>query len=118
MKMKINKTIYNKLLLQAEEAKEQGMLKLANGILDAIGSYPAEEKEEYSYDKLSEEIHKDMWKVATRLLAYYDIKSVDANLLDKSILSWASKIVNDLELTMGVSNLVKGASEPKLPGEK
>lgn len=117
MRMKMNKTIYNKLLLQAEEAKEQGMTKLAGSILDAIGPCPADESEEYSYAKLQEDIHKDMWKIATRLMAYYDVESANVEKIDQTIASWASNMIDDLEITLDVDSVVKGPTEPKVPGE-
>ena len=51
---KLNSTIYNKLLLQAEEAKDLEMKKLASGILEAIGSFSSDEQEEFSYEDLKE----------------------------------------------------------------
>jgi hypothetical protein len=115
--MKLNKVIYNKLLLQAEEAREQGMIKLANVILNSIGSYPSDEPEKYSYLQLQEEIHNDMWKVATKLISYYDIKSSDVSKLDETLSSWASQLIDDLEITLNVDKVVKGPNEPLLPGE-
>ena len=45
---KLNSTIYNKLFAQAEEAKEQGLVKLADHIMDAIEKQPEVEVPEYS----------------------------------------------------------------------
>ena len=115
--MKINPVIYKKLLAQAEEAKDQGLVSLAEGILSAIGSYPDEEKEEYTYSKMKMDIHQDMWKVATRLMHYYDIESTDAARLDESLMVLCSEIIDNLEETLKVDSVVKGPLEPKLPGE-
>ena len=117
MTLKLNVTIYNKLLAQAEEAKEQGMIKLADGILEAIGSFPAEEIQEYTYTQLNDDIHRDMWKIASKLMVYYDVTSADAEKVDQTIVSWASKLVFDLETTLGVDSVVKGPLEPPVPGE-
>lgn len=114
---KLNETIYNKLLLQAEEAKEQGMTKLASGILEAIGSFPAEEFEEYSYNDLKDDVHKDLWKIASKIMYYYNLESVDADKLDKSLVSWANKITDDLENTLDVTDVV-GPFEPNVIGEE
>lgn len=115
--MKINSTIYKKLLAQAEEAKFQGLTVLADSILSAIGSYPDEEKEEYSYSQMKNDIHLDMWKMATRLIRYYGIKSADAVKLDQSLTALGSEIIDELESTLDVSSVVKGPLEPKLFGE-
>jgi|HubBroStandDraft_5_1064220.scaffolds.fasta_scaffold1223024_2 hypothetical protein len=115
--MKINPTIYRKLLAQAEEAKSQGLLVLAEGILSAIGPYPDEEKQEYTYSQMKNDIHSDMWKMATRLMYYYDIKSADAAKLDENLMIWCSEMLDNLESALDVSTVVKGPLEPKLPGE-
>jgi hypothetical protein len=117
MTLKLNETIYNKLLAQAEEAKEQGMTKLAESILEAIGSFPADEVQEYSYTQLNDDIHRDMWKIASRLMVYYDVTSADAEKVDQAIVSWASKVVTDLEVALSVDSVVKGPLEPPVPGE-
>ena len=115
--MKINSTIYKKLLAQAEKAKYQGLVDLADGILIAIGSYPDDEKEEYTYSQMKNDIHLDMWKMATRLIHYYDIKSADAIKLDENLAVWSSEMIDNLESALNVSSVIKGPLEPKLPGE-
>lgn len=114
---KFNPVIYRKLVAQAEEAREQGMIKLADSIMNAIGSEPTDEVSVYSHSQLKNDIHYDMWKLASRLMVYYDLESVDAEKLDTAILSWASKITDDLENTLGVDSVVKGPLEPIVPGE-
>lgn len=114
---KINSVIYNKLLAQAQEAKTQKLTSLASGILEAIGPYPNEEECEYTYAQLQEDIHKDMWKMATRLMHYYDVQSLDAEKLDQEIVTWSSKMVDGLEETLGVDSVVVGPLEPKVPGQ-
>lgn len=115
--MKINPVIYKKLLAQAEEAKEQGFKKLADSILSAIGSYPDDEHAEYSYVQLQDDIHRDLWKIATRLMYYYDVKSVDALKLEPTIAKWASDMLDDLETSLNVDGVIVGVTEPKVPGQ-
>ncbi len=114
---KLNSVVYNKLLAQAEEAKTQGLTKLAAGILGAIGAHPNDEVSEYSYQELQDDIHRDLWKVATRLLHYYDVDSLDAEKLDTEILVWAAKMVDGLEESLGVDSVLVGPLEPKVPGQ-
>lgn len=111
----MNKVLYNKLLLQAMEAKERGMVKLAESITDAV--HLNDNLNEYSYSQLQDDIHKDMWKIASRLLTYYDINGVNVEKLDESLESWATKLVDDLEVTLNIDHLVKSPMEPKVPGE-
>jgi hypothetical protein len=115
--MKINTIIYKKLLAQAEEAKEQGLITLSENILNSIGSYPDEEKEEYTYSKMKNDIHQDLWKMATRIIHYYDIQSVDAVKLNEELTEACNSMIEGLEGTLKVNSIIKGPSEPKLPGE-
>jgi hypothetical protein len=115
--MKINPVIYKKLVLQAEEAKDQQLIKLADGILGAVGAMPNEEQMEYSYSQLQNDIYRDMWKIATRLMYYHDLQSVNAEKLGKALEAYAAEILDQLELDLNVDNVIKGSVEPKLPGE-
>ena len=113
---KVNEVIYNKLLAQAEEAKETGLTKLANNIFEAIGAYPEDESAEYSHEELEADISKDLWKAATNFISYYGINSVDVEKLNVVLESFAEKLVEDLKETLDVKNDF-GPNEPKVFGE-
>lgn len=114
---KINSAIYNKLLLQAQEAKHQGMDKIASGVMDAIGPYPEDEITTYASQELEDDVHRGLWKLATCILKYHDVTSVDAEKLDEVIESIASKFVDEVEISLGIEGSRIGPLEPKLPGE-
>ena len=114
---KLNTVIYNKLLAQAEEAKVQGKTSLASCILHTIGSYPEDEIEEYSHINLQEDIRKDTWKMATNLINYHGLESVDAEKLDAAIIACAEIVLSELEQALGVEQGAIGPLEPKVPGE-
>ena len=114
---KLNETVYKKLYAQAEEAKAQGLTKLSASIFDAIGPHANDEASEYSYAQLQDDIHRDLWKVATRLLHYYDVESVDAEKLNEEIIHWASSLTEGLEQTLQVDEVVVGPLEPTVPGQ-
>lgn len=115
---KLNSTIYNKLLLQAEEAKELEMKKLASGILEAIGSFSSDEQEEFSYEDLKEEIYKDLWKMSSKFIYYYNLDSLDALKLDKTLVSLAEKLTDEIEKTLEVDEVISSSVEPKVFGEE
>lgn len=115
---KLNEVVYKKLYAQAEEAKEQGKVKLANDIFEAIGPFANDETSDYTYNQLQEDVHRDLWKAATRLLHYYDVDSVDAEKINAEITHWASKLVDGLETTLQVDGVVGGPFEPKVPGQE
>ncbi len=114
---KLDPIIYNKLLLQAEEARDQGMVKLADAITEAIGSMSNNKQEGQTYSSLQEDIHRDLWKIATKLIGFYGLDSVDALKVDTAVASWMTKTIDEIENTLEVGEVVKGPLEPKLPGE-
>lgn len=114
--MKIGSVVYKKLLAQAEEAKDQGFTKIADGILGAIGACPDEDGELYSHSQMQEDISNDMWKIATRVIRYYDIDSVDAIKLEKVLGSLASELADELEEALGVDKVIANKND-KVPGQ-
>jgi hypothetical protein len=116
--MKVNSVVYKKLCAQAEEAKDRGFIKLADGILDAIGPCPDEECGKYSYSQMQDDIHNDLWKIATRVMYYHNIKSCDAIKLEGVLEVLASELSDELESAMGMDGVIKSDMEPKIPGEK
>ena len=114
---KIGSVLYNKLLLQAQEAKDQGLTVLSERILEAIGPQPDDSVQTYSHVELKEDIHRDLWKIASKLFVFYDLASVDAQSVDRDIIRWTAKTLDELERTLGVDKIVKGSNEPDLPGE-
>lgn len=117
MRKKMNTVIYNKLLLQAEEAKEQGMKKLADGILSALTAVPEDENIKYSFSELDEDIYKGLWSLAANVIKYYDIDSVDSEKVNEVIEILSSKFIEELQVSLGIENTLVGPLEPNLPGE-
>lgn len=116
--VKLNSIICRKLLAQAEEAKETGMIKLANSIDSAVSVDAEVESIEYSYNQLEEDVHKDLWKAAVNIIKYYNLESADAKKLDKSISVLASEMISEIEQELGVDTIVVGPNEPKVFGQK
>jgi hypothetical protein len=114
---KLNKIVYNKLLLQADEAKEQGMKKLAQGILGALTAYPKDEHGSYASVELNDDIYRGLWALSTNVISYYDLESVDAEKVNEIIEIFAEKFISELETSLGVTEGTVGPLEPKLPGE-
>lgn len=113
----MNTILYNKLLLQAQEAQEQGMNKLANIILKAV-NLQSEENSSYSYKELNDDIHNDLWKAATKVMNYYDADSADAVKVNEIINMFAEKFIEELEKILEKDKVVKGPFEPNVFGEE
>ncbi len=125
--MKLNKVVYEKLVLQAQEAKEIGLTKLGETVLSAIGAVSREDEViTYSHTELTEDIYYNLWKAALNVAQYYDVDSIDIQKIDETLEVMAMKIQSEIENTMysEISTKVKGRVgmmigplEPKLPGE-
>lgn len=105
-----------KLMLQAEEAELQGMTKLATCISNAVSEEEGRELKSYSYKQLEEDIQKDVWKSAIKILSYYNPESIDASRLDEYITACAQTILDTIEENLDLSN-IRSRTETKVPGE-
>jgi hypothetical protein len=114
---KLNQTIHRKLVAQAQEAKSKGLVKLGQDILEAVGPECMSEPEEYSYSQLKEDIKSDLWKSATRVIGHYNLSSVNAEKVQRTIEALAFDVVNELEDILDVDPADIGSLDPSVPGE-
>jgi len=115
---KLNSVVYNKLLLQAGEAKNQDMVKLASGILGALGPVPEEERVHYNLEQLHDDMYQGLWKLATCVIKYYDVQSADAEKIHQSLEVMANKLISEVEHSIGVKSDQVGPLEEKLIGQE
>jgi hypothetical protein len=111
---KLNEIIYNKLSLQAEEAVERGLTKLASTLKEAIEA--ESNSESYNYAELKDNLQSGLWKLATEVMAYYNVKSADVIKVDDLLESFADRLVEDLADTLQVDPL-DSPREDGIPGE-
>lgn len=114
---KLNSIIYHKLLLQAEEAKDREMIKLASGLLGSLGATPEDELVSYNFNELEQGVYDGLWKLAMCVLKYHDLQSADAEKIHETLEVLASKIIEDVECSLGVDNTKIGPLEDVVPGE-
>jgi hypothetical protein len=114
---KLNSVVYHKLLIQANEAKTQNLTKLASGIVGALGPAIEDERVQYNYQQLQNEVYEGMWKLATHVIKYHDVESADAGKIHDRLEALADKFIEELEQSLGVEDVVAGPLEPALPGE-
>lgn len=112
---KLNETVYRRLLLQAEEAKDRGLHKLASGVVNSVGAVPEDEEVQYSYGDLQEDTYNGMWKLAVNVLKYHDLESVDIEKIHEVLEILATTVLDSLEETLSVDSV--GPLDPKVPGE-
>jgi hypothetical protein len=114
---KLTKHAYNRLMLQAEEAKELGMTNLAGAVFDAIGSVPCDEAVTYNENDLRVDAYKSLWKIAADVVAYHNASGADIIAIDGVVSNMANRIVTAIENELGVEGQI-GVLEEKLPGQK
>ena len=114
---KLSANVYNRLVLQAQEAKNQNLDKLSNGILQCVGPFPEENNEEFSQDQLKEAIYNSLWKIATDVINYYDLQTPDALKIDRTLETLSDKVLDEIKKTLEVKKAF-GPKEPKVLGEK
>lgn len=118
---KLNATVYHKLLLQAEEAKlrdSQEMTKLAAAICNSLGPIPEDETVSYNFESLQEDIYNGLWKMATCVIKYHDLTSVDAEKVHQSLEIMAKKLIEEVEHSLSVPHTQIGPLEEKVPGQE
>jgi hypothetical protein len=117
MTIKLGTVIYNKLLLQAEEAKNQNLDRLSSGIYSALENGESNEIISYNYSDLNNDIYCGLWKLASNIIKYHNLESVDAEIINNTIEALASKFINEMELTLNTDDKIAGPFEETLPGE-
>lgn len=113
---KLNPIVYQKILLQAQEAKLRDMKKLAGAVLGGLAPAPAEEKITYSFTDLKENVYNGLWKLAFDVVGYHDLNTADIEKLDKAIVYATDNFVKEIEHALEVEGKI-GPNEPKLPGQ-
>jgi hypothetical protein len=114
---KLNAIVHNKLLLQAEEAKEQDLVKLASGLESMLNSSPQDEVGNYNFNELQEDVYQELWRVAACVIKYHDLESADAGKIHEVLESFASKLIEEVERSLNVDDTQVGPLETKVPGE-
>ncbi len=114
---KISEVAYNRLIVQADEAKQLGLDKLSDVVLKCLSNEVQEKLETYSSLALEQDLYEGLWKLAMNVVAYHDSKQVDVSKVDEAISRLATALLTEVEESLGVSGQV-GGLEPKLPGEK
>lgn len=110
--------IYNKILIQAEEARELGFDKLAEDVLSVMGPISRTDDEQITYSsaEISKDVHQKLWKIAMDYIKFHDVDSVDIQKIDETLKDLGKTISKNIENALGTSNI--GKIEPKLPGQK
>jgi len=114
----ISKSHKKRLVAQAEEAKFQGLHKVADKLAHQADNNPIRQNlEEYVYSSksLQSDVENLLWSVAIRTQDYYG-KTADAKAIGELIESSASELIASIRSKIGGD--VIGPHEPLVPGEE
>ena len=117
----IRRSIFNRLYRQADEAEKLGLKSVATNltnVLEKTASNLRDDDSFYSYssDEFSDEVNQIMWDAAMRVVDFYDIKQVKAEVVDSLISKFANDLKKEICSAHGKIHAV-GAFEPTVPGE-
>ncbi len=111
--LKLSKVVHQRLISQAEEAKELKLNNLSENVLSVVGPVPRDENEEQEkilYADLEKEIDKGLWKIAVQIIAYHNAKSADIQKIEEVLGSFKQNILAEVEELLS-------ADLAKLPGQ-
>jgi len=114
--MKNIKSTTTKIVLQAQEADEQGLNILAKNAM-AAAKVISNELESYAFDDLKEDIKRDLWKAAAKVMIYHDVDSVDIMKVDAALELVLDKCIAEIERSLNKKTSDIGVLEPKVPGQ-
>lgn len=88
----MKKELYNKILLQTEEAKTFGLSKLASNIEESISNV-----KDVSFTDLDNLVEKNLWNIALNLISYNEVESVDILKLEEVLDELKEIIISNIE---------------------
>lgn len=113
---KLGEIVVKRLEAQSDEAKELGMLKLAQSIDGIVinNNYQLD-LSNFSEEKLQDEIYNAMWRTAATLISFHDVQNPDAIEIEKVANYLTKYILAEMRTSLQVKPI--GPYEPSLPGE-
>ena len=116
----IKSSLYQRLVLQAEEAEQQNLTKTANFLVQSLESQAGNVREDeasylYSEAEYRADVEKYLWDIIVRTADFHDI-NIDAQSLLVTVESLATQIIPEIRVKLGAP--LVGAYENHLPGEE
>jgi len=114
----ITKLMHDRLQLQSNEAMKLGLVKTAEGLDSALGTWIVRDDSElYSYaqEEVKNDIEQLIWLAMVRTADYYG-HVFDAQNMQSTVEKMASDLMEEVRKDVGNTSGV-GAYEPAVPGE-
>ena len=100
---KLSETLQNKLILQADEAKTIGSIKLGEAVYGAVVSKQVVQgNDTFNHDELENAVHSALWRAACEVAGYHDLQSIDIQKVDAVVVEASKKLVCELEKCLAV----------------
>lgn len=112
----VRKKIYDRIVAQAEEARDRGFDELSEFAFKSVGSFP-EEEYVYQKDEMENEVQTNLWKSAIEIIKYYDIVNADIGKINAIIKKCSEDLEKELKTSFDVKNQL-GPFEEKVFGQK
>ena len=115
----ISTHLRDKLLLQAQEAHQQGLTKLGEGVIAAVATpfSPAlEVSETFNYYELTEAVQYGLWLGAMQVANYHDLPNLDIQKMEPIIVEAAAQFIQQIERSYDVEEKL-GPFEEKVMGQ-
>ncbi len=121
----MNKKIYDRLVAQAKEAKELGLIKLAEELEDTLKNHKPEDESISEADKSNQELFLKkqsidaVWNIVFSIIDSYKLKGIDVAILSTSIDSLANDLlVQAKDMISNINFETRKNMKSSLPGEK
>ncbi len=115
---KMGQQLRDRLLLQAEEAKAQGIDDLMSGVWRMVIATDPENKytDTFNHDELSLAVQRSLWEATGKIATYHDLSMIDIQKMRPLIAEAAEKFINQIECSCDVENKL-GPFEETVPGQ-
>lgn len=106
----------DRLKAQAEEARELGLVKLADCVNEVIPEL-TKEVTEYDFDEVKASVEKLLWKSATQVINYHNVNDTDICKVQRVIDHLVPIVIRELESSIDRKAKL-GPFESKIIGQE
>lgn len=114
----ITETLHKRLVAQSEEAKIQGLTKVASHIDEKVAEAKVRKDDAiyvYSDEEFKKDVEKALWDAALRVADFHNT-TFDASEVQNIVDKYSEELISDLRVLANVEHGV-GVFEPTIPGE-
>lgn len=104
---KMNQHLRERLILQAEEAKHIGLVKLGETVQDAVlHAQVVTDTGIFNHDELVESVKGSLWRAACKIAIYHDLPTIDIQKMETLIVVATNDFMHHIECSYDVENKI------------